>query len=214
MKLKELSSNNRPRERLAWNNPAYLSDQELLAIILEKGSKNNNVLELSGKVLAEGYDGLKRKTLKELEEIEGIGFSKACKIISLLELSKRVNSTKKLKEVSKPSDVYEYYKYKLKDLEQEHFYTLSLNTKNEVISEDIVAIGTNNMVVLHPREVFKPAIRNSANSIILVHNHPSKNPAPSDEDRQITAQLVKAGELLNIQVLDHIVIGEGFDSAY
>ena len=143
-------------------------------------------------------------------DIKGIGVAKASKLIAAFELSKRVNSGKIVgKEVNGAADIANYYMERLRDLKKEHFYALLLDSKNRIIKEQLISVGTLNSSLVHPREVFKEAIRNSANAIILVHNHASKGEVEaSAEDLEITAKLKEVGNLLGIKVLDHIIIGE------
>lgn len=210
MIIKELSFDNRPRERLVNNGVENLSDYELLSIILQSGTKGENVINLSQKILSKyNLDKLSNCSLKELQAIKGIGIAKACQIISAFELSKRgINSKIKNKQIKSAKDVFEYCKLKMSNLDRERFVVLFLDTKNKIIKEEIVSIGTLNSSLIHPREVFKNAIKNSANSVIFVHNHPSGDPTPSDEDKEITKQLFDIGNMLEIKVLDHVIIGK------
>jgi DNA repair protein RadC len=215
MKIKDISIENRPRERLEKHGSWALSDAEILAIILQKGTKNENVIDLSNRLISK-YDlsDLSRCSLNELQKIKGIGKAKACQIMALFEFNKRFMIPKNNnKPIKCAKDVYEYIYPKLVNLDKEHFIVLHLDTKNRIIKEETVSIGTLNSSIIHPREVFKSAIKESANSVILVHNHPSGETEPSIEDKEITDKLFNAGELLSIKVLDHIIIGnEGFYS--
>ena len=131
-------------------------------------------------------------------------------LIAAFELSKRVSSGKICERVvNNPSDIAKYYMEKLKDLKKEYFIAVFLDSKNKVIKDEAISIGTLNSSLVHPREVFKEAIKNSANSIILVHNHPSGNVEPSDEDYRVNKVLIEAGELVGIKVLDHLIVGDG-----
>lgn len=204
---------NRPRERLEIKGPEALSDTELLAIILQKGTKEINVIELSNQLLKNGFNNLYKMSLNELRKIKGMGFAKACQIKALFELNNRyVFSKKNGKSIQKAKDVYEYFHPKLSRLEKEYFIVIHLDTKNKIIKEETISIGTLNYSVIHPREVFKSAIRESANAVIMIHNHPSGESEPSDEDLEVTKTLIEAGELLSIKILDHIIIGR--DSYY
>ena len=212
MRIKDISKENRPRERFLKNGMGVLSNAELLAIILKVGSKKENVIDMSNRLLTKyKMDKLSGLSLNELQEIDGIGPAKAMQIKALFEFNNRYNyliKTKKLITIKKSEDVYNCFVDKLKDKKKEHFYVLFLDSKNKLISEDLISVGTLNSSIVHPREVFNNAIRENANSIILVHNHPSGNPQPSEEDKKITELLVKAGELLSIKVLDHVIIGK------
>jgi len=211
MRIKDISKENRPRERFLKNGVGVLSNAELLAIILKVGSKKENVIDMSNRLLTKyKIDKLSSLSLNELQEIDGIGPAKAMQIKALFEFNNRYNQvikTKKIITIKKSEDVYNCFVDKLKDKKKEHFYVLFLDSKNKLISEDLISVGTLNSSIVHPREVFNNAIRENANSIILVHNHPSGNPQPSEEDKEITELLVKAGELLSIKVLDHVIIG-------
>ena len=204
----------RPRERLKFKGTESLSDAELLAIILQNGSYGENVVDLSNRMISTfGLDKLNSLSLNELIKIKGIGLAKASKIISAFELSKRVNSGRICEKVVKnPSDIAKYYMEKLKDLKKEHFIAVFLDSKNKIIKDEIISIGTLNSSLVHPREVFKEAIKNSANSIILVHNHPSGNVEASDEDYRVNKVLIETGNLVGIKVLDHLIVGDGYRS--
>ncbi|MBU1200943.1 MAG: DNA repair protein RadC [Nanoarchaeota archaeon] len=209
MRIKDISKENRPRERFLKNGAMALSDAELLAIILQKGSKKENVVDMSNRIISKnGIDKLSELSLKELQEIDGIGPGKAMQIKALFEFNKRYSLSKQNgKPIKSAKDVFEYCSPKLSGVDKEHFIILHLDTRNRVIKDEIVSVGTLNSSVIHPREVFKSAIKESANAIILVHNHPSGDTKPSEEDKTITERLFDAGELLDIKVLDHIIIG-------
>src|SRR3989338_4917743 len=159
-----------------------------------------------------GLDKLFECSLKEIQEIKGIGPSKAMQILAMAELGKRYNQLKQTEDkdqrkISCAKDVFDYFHERLKDEKQEHFYILMLNSQNNIIGEHLVSKGILDASILHPREVFKPAIKNSASKIILVHNHPSGYSKPSNEDLEITKKLNNLGKDLNIILLDHIIIG-------
>jgi len=211
MRIKDISKENRPRERFAKDGAYSLSDAELLAIILEKGTRYENVIDMSNRLISTyGLSNLSTLSLTELQKIKGIGPVKAMQVKALFEFNKRYNLSRQDKvSIKSAKDVFNYASEKLKDLDKEHFVILHLDTKNKITKDETISIGILNASLIHPREVFKSAIKESANSIILVHNHPSGDPAPSDEDLSITEKLIKAGELLNIKVLDHVIIGDG-----
>jgi DNA repair protein RadC len=211
MRIKDISKENRPRERLERYGVGSLSDAELLAVILKIGNKTENVIDMCNRLISKyGIDKLSSCSLKELQEIKGIGKAKACQILALFEFNKRHNIAKKNgKPIKSAKDVYEYVAPKLAGLTKEIFMVLHLDSKNRIIKEETVSIGTLTASLIHPREVFKSAIKESANSIILLHNHPSGDPAPSQEDEEITERLFDAGELLGIKVLDHVIVGNG-----
>ncbi len=147
-------------------------------------------------------------SLKELQEIKGIGQAKAMQILTIAEIQKRINQSKQpIKRISCAEDVFNLMHEKLKDKKEEHFYILLLDTKNNLITEPVlITKGILDASIIHPREVFKPAIKNSAAKIILVHNHPSGDPSPSGEDMEITEKLTIVGDELGIKVLDHVII--------
>jgi len=210
MKIKDISPENRPRERLEKQGPSVLSDAELLAVILKTGNKDENVIDMSNRLISKyGFDKLSMCSLTELQEINGIGSAKACQIIALFELNKRHSYSKTQgKPIKTAKDVFEHCSPKLSSSDREHFMILHLDTKNRVIKDEIVSVGALTGTIAHPREVFKSAIKESAHSVILVHNHPSGDPAPSDEDLKMTERLLEAGEILGIKVLDHVIVGK------
>ena len=202
---------NRPRERFLKYSAEVLSDAELFAILLRTGTIHENVIDMSNRLIAEyGLDKLFECSLKELQKIKGIGPSKAMQILSIAEIVKRQNQSKKpVKKINCAKDVFNYFHEKLKDKKQEHFYILMLNTQNNIICEQLISKGILDASIIHPREIFRPAIKNSASKIILVHNHPSGNPTPSPDDLEITTKLIKMGKELEIKVLDSVIIGDG-----
>ncbi len=186
-----------------------LSDAELLAVIIQKGTRKENVINLSHKLLTKfNLTELSKCSIKELQQIKGIGLAKACQIVAVFELNIRQDQIQqKDKIITSAKEVYNYCHAQLNKTDKETFIVLHLNSKNKIIKEEIVSIGTINKTVVHPREIFKSAIKENANSIILVHNHPSGDPEPSEEDIFITEKLFEAGELLLIKILDHVIIG-------
>ena len=210
MRIKDISKENRPRERLEKNGVHVLSDAELLAIIFKTGNKQENAVEMSDRLISKyGIGKLNELSLKELQEIDGIGPAKSMQIKALFEFNKRHNLSKVNNlPIKTAKDVFLYAFEKLSNNKKEHFMVLHLDTKNKIIKDEIISIGTLNASIIHPREVFKSAIKESANSIILVHNHPSGDSEPSVEDKEITEKLMEAGEILNIKVLDHVIIGK------
>jgi len=211
MRIKDISKENRPRERFLKRGPEALSEAELFAILLRTGSKGENVIEMSNRLINEyGLDKLFECSLKELQEIKGIGPSKAMQILTIAEINKRCNLSKKpIKKITCANDVFDLFHERLKDEKQEHFYLIMLNTKNHIIGEHLVSKGVLDAAILEPREVFRPAIKNAASRIIILHNHPSGDPTPSEEDIDITKRLIEAGKMVNIQLLDHVIIGDG-----
>ena len=210
MRIKEIALEQRPRERLKTKGLDSLNDSELLAIILQNGTNGENVIDLSHRLIALfGLEKLNTLSLAELMKIKGIKLGKASKLIAAFELSKRASSGRICEKVVKnPSDIAQYYISKQKDLKKEHFIAVFLDSKNKIIRDEIISIGTLNSSLVHPREVFKEAFKNSANSIILVHNHPSGNVEPSDEDYRVNKVLIETGNLVWIKVLDHLIVGD------
>ena len=215
MKILDFPKQNRPRERFLKLGPEVLSDAELFAILLrtgtrgKKGEKGENVIDMSNRLIKEyRLDKLFECSLKELQEIKGIGPSKAMQILTIAKIQKRINQSKHpIKKITCAEDVFNYFHERLKDKKEEHFYILMLDTKNNIINEQLISKGILDASIIHPREVFKPAIKNSASKIILVHNHPSGDPNPSNEDLEITEKLTNAGEEIGISVLDHVILG-------
>lgn len=211
--IKDIPLNERPRERLINKGVEYLSNEELLAILLKTGTKDYSVKVLANNILKQldNINSLKDINLQSLIKIKGIGQVKACEILAAIELGKRLNEKitciNQIKVYSSDS-IYEYYKDKLNDKKQEHFYCVYLDTKNHIIKDKLLFIGTINESLIHPREIFKEAYLLSASSVICVHNHPSGNVNPSNNDIIMTKQLQEVGKILGIKVLDHIIIGK------
>lgn len=209
--VRDIPQSERPRERMLKYGAENLSNAELLAILLRTGSSNESVLQVAQNVLVqtETLENLYDISFEELMKIRGIGSAKAIQIKAGIELGRRVvRQTQEEKfAISKPEDAANYIMEDIKYLKKEHFITLLLNTKNQIISKETISIGNLNSSIVHPREVFKPAIKKSVSAIIMVHNHPSGDPTPSKEDIEVTRRLIKAGEILGIDVLDHIIIG-------
>lgn len=210
MKIKEMPKQNRPRERFLKHGAESLSNAELFAIFLRTGTINENVIDISNRLIAEyGLDKLFECSLKELQKIKGIGPSKAMQVLTIAEIQKRINQSKKLiTKITCAEDVFNYFHEKLKDKKEEHFYILMLNTQNIIIGEQLISKGILDASIIHPREVFKPAIKNSCSKIILIHNHPSGDPTPSGEDLEITKKLKKIGEEIEIKVIDSVIVGD------
>lgn len=211
--VKEMALYERPREKMISKGEKSLSNSELLAIILRTGTKRKNAIELASYIINKDIQGIRHlqdMTIEELCSIDGIGISKATQIKAALELGIRVASFKPMKfKITNPWDVYKYYMDSLRYLKKEVFKIVLLNTKNEVISDIDVSIGTLNSSLVHPREVFREAIKRSSNKIILMHNHPSGSIEPSQEDKNTTFRLIECGKIIGIEVIDHIIIGDG-----
>lgn len=210
MRIHDFDPESRPRERFLNFGPASLSSAELLAIILRSGTKNLNIIDTCNEIIARfGLEKLADTTLSELQEIKGVGEAKAMQIKAVFELNNRLHfSLNKNKRIQAARDVYEYMSGRIPDEMKEHLFVLHLNTKNQIIKSELVAVGTLNASLIHPREVFKSAIRESSHAIILVHNHPSGDVEPSNADRQVTELLKKASAVIQIDLLDHIIIGK------
>ena len=207
----DLPLSERPRERLLKHGVEALSAQEILALILGRGIKDESVIVTAQKLLST-FGNLKNiaaASMEELTKIKGIGPAKAAQIKAAFELSKRVedSSDKDRKTtVKSPEDAIKSVKNQLKGKKKEHFLVLSLDTRNHLINIQTISIGSLDSSIVHPREVFKEAISSTAASVIFVHNHPSGDPTPSEDDIKLTKRLVEAGEILGIEVLDHIII--------
>lgn len=211
-KIKEFDKIDRPREKLIRLGSDSLSDEELLAIIVSTGTAKKNAIELSREILNNfSEEDLYDIEVAELSTIDGIKNAKASKIVASLKFGQRIAQKVKEKEfvqISSSEDVYSYLKNEMENKKNEYFYAILLDTKNVIISKEVISKGTLDASLVHPREAFRPAIRKSAKSIIFAHNHPSGNPKPSKDDFLITERLVDAGDLLDIKVLDHIIIGK------
>ncbi len=209
--IKDMPKIERPRERLLYFGQESLSTYELIAILLRVGSQGQSVIELAKDLVNNLNDlsDLKGMTVEELSSYKGIGKTKAITLIAAIELGTRVlNSKKEGIQISSPENVYELLKYELSDLKQEVLMVLFLDLKSNLIAKKIVFKGSLNQSLVHPREVFKYAVKYSAFQIILVHNHPSGDPNPSNQDIEVTKAFEEAGKLLQINVLDHIIIGK------
>jgi DNA repair protein RadC len=211
--IREMPTGERPRERLVEYGSKNLSNTELIAILLRTGSAGDNVISLSARLLARfgGLAELGKAAFAELCGERGLSEAKACQLLTALELGRRYISLAPEERIiiSTPQDAANLVTGEMGTLEQEHLRVILLNTRNEVLSTHEVYVGNVNSSMVRPAEVFRPAVRNNATSLIVIHNHPSGNPAPSDDDIAITADLVASGKLLGIEVLDHLVIGSG-----
>ncbi len=212
IRIKDVPKEDRPRERLLKLGANHLSNQELLAILLGSGTRTESVISLANRVLMhfEGLNLLKDATIEELTAIKGIGRAKGVLILSALELGKRMSQYKTTDRyvVRSPKDGADFVMEEMRHLNQEHFVALFLNTKNQIIHQQTIFIGSLNASIVHPREVFREAVKRSAASIIVAHNHPSGDPTPSQEDIQVTKRLNESGKMIGIDLLDHIIIGD------
>ncbi|AUJ26128.1 hypothetical protein A21D_03088 [Virgibacillus dokdonensis] len=209
--IKDVPKDDRPRERLLKVGPGQVSNAELLAIILGSGTKSESVLSLSNRLLMhfEGLKLLNDATIEELIAIKGIGRAKGVLVLAAIELGKRMNGFQSGDRyvIRSPEDGADYIMEDMRVLNQEHFVALFLNTKNQVIHRQTIFIGSLNASIVHPREVFREAVKRSAASIIVAHNHPSGDPTPSREDIHVTRRLVESGKMIGIELMDHLIIG-------
>ena len=203
-KIKDIHRFDKPREKLAAKGPEALSDQELLAVLLGSGIRGKDVFNVSRNLLRKLDNGKEKTDINTLTSIEGIGFAKACQILASFEFARR-RIVKESTVIQKADDILPFISY-IAGKKQEYFICVSLNGANEVIGNRVVTVGLLNTNQVHPREVFVNAIADRAASVILAHNHPSGVLEPSPDDIAATRQLVKAGEILGIEVLDHIII--------
>ena len=211
VKIKDIPVSDRPMERLIENGVETLSNEEIIAILLKTGTKDISAKELSSLLLSDigGIKKLGNVNFEYLNKFKGIGMSKACILLSALELSKRINKevdTIKNIKLNNTEVVYKFYKDKIGDKKQEYFYCVYLDNQKKVLDDKLLFIGTINYSVVHPREIFKEAYLLGASALICIHNHPGGNVLPSKQDIEITNNLVEVGKLLGIKVLDHIII--------
>ncbi len=207
--IKDMPRNERPRERLMLLGPKSLSTYELIAILLRIGYRNQSAIDLAKTIINETNDlsELRDKTVKELVKIKGIGNTKAITLLAAIELGERVlKPTPEKSQICSPNDVYQLLKYDMMNLQQEVLVALFLDVKSNLIAKKKIFIGSLNQSLIHPREVFKFAVKYSAYSIILVHNHPSGDPEPSIQDIEVTKRFTEAGNMLQISLLDHVII--------
>lgn len=213
IKISALAEEDRPREKLLLKGRAALSDAELITILIGSGTKSLSAVDLSKHILASvNYDlgSLARMSVKDLQQFKGIGEAKAITIVSALELGRRRKNEapqKRLK-ISSSQDAYNLMKPDLMDESVELFYIIMLNRNNQLIKKQLISKGGTNATVVDPKVIFKYALEVMANSIILVHNHPSGNLKPSEQDKRLTQKLVGAGESLDVTVIDHVIFAD------
>lgn len=215
--VRDLPEEERPREKLIRQGAASLSDTELLAILLRTGTSSVSVLHLAEEVLAKYQDkglvSIMNISPQEIASVHGVGLAKAATIVAAVELGRRLSTraAQKQEKIEGPEDVARYASPLLRFEQKEHFLVMLLDVRNRVLAMPTISIGSLTASVAHPREIFREAIRYSAANMILIHNHPSGDPTPSREDVRITKQMMKAGEIMGIPVLDHVIIaGDGF----
>lgn len=215
MQIKKMPEAERPQEKMLYSGAGGLSNSELLALIIRTGTGDKSALRLADEVITYANDntgGLGAAEVRELTEIDGIGEAKACSIVAAMELSKRIISghqgtirvrirdSRQVAEILMEEMMYE---------KRELFMTLNLNSRLQVESKSIISIGNIDSAPVHPREVFGPAVRRGAAAVVVAHNHPSGDPAPSPQDIEVTKRLIKASEILGIRLLDHVIVGNG-----
>ena len=213
VRIREMPASERPRERLRDYGPENLNNAELLAIILRVGTAAENVVHLAERLLATfgGLPGLRRATFSELRNEHGLGEAKAAQLQAALELGKRLLAAQPEERatVRSPQDVANLLRGEMALLEQEHLRVVLLNTRNQVMGVQEIYKGSVNAAQVRVGEVLRPAVRENCPALVVVHNHPSGDPTPSPQDIAVTKELVEAGKLLDIEVLDHIIIGQG-----
>ena len=214
MIIRELPTEERPREKLISLGSSVVSNAELLAILIGTGTKDRSALDLAASLLAAEEDGLGNlagSTQEEICRISGMGITKACRIIAAFELGRRL-ATRPLPGrvlITSPDSIADLFMEEMRYYRKEFFQVLLLNSKGEIISIEKSSVGDLSSTIVHPREIFSGAVRRSAAAVVFVHNHPSGNPEPSGEDQEVTLRLIEAGKILGIRVLDHIIIGDG-----
>ena len=212
--IHEMNIQERPREKFEHFGPDKLSDAELLALILRTGSRNKSAVCLSEEILdldipGIGLEKLYHLSKKELTDIPGVGDVKALQILAICELSKRLSKLKAREQISfcSPESIARYYMAEFRSYRQEHLMLLLFDSKNHLIGERLISKGTANASIAEPRDIFSEALRAGAVSIVLIHNHPSGDTTPSSADLTVTHRIYESGELLGIQLLDHIIVG-------
>lgn len=212
--IKEIPLNDRPREKMAANGAAVLTDAELIAILLRTGTAEKSAIDIASEMTADGglYKRLAGITrLNELTNIKGLGQAKAATVLAALEIGRRIASAKPLEKIhlSCPQDVADFLMPRLRYAAKEQFVVILLNGKNKVIGTEVVSEGSLSSSIVHPREVYAPAMLHHAAAIMVAHNHPSGDPKPSFEDEEVTRMLSRSGKVLGIPMIDHVIIGDG-----
>jgi len=213
MRIEEIPSEERPRERLKALGVEVLSLRELVALVIGSGSSRRSSMDVAEDLVSAlgSVKGLAAASVEKLARVNGVGPATACRLKAAMELGRRVIKAARgeIKVVRCPEDAAGLVIDDMRNLDREHFAVILLDSKNAVISVEKVSVGTVNSSIVHPREVLKPALEKSATSIILVHNHPTGNVSPSREDIMITRRFEKCGRILGIEVVDHIIVGDG-----
>lgn len=210
-KVKDLPLDDRPREKLLLRGPQNLTDAELIAILLRTGTKGKSVIAMAQEIISKENNlaQLAAKSSADLVKTSGVGKDKAATLLAAFEISRRILHQSKWysqKKITSPADVAEIFIPLLRDEIKEQFIVVCLNSSNKIIKYERISQGNLNSSVVHPREIFKSAVENNSASIILIHNHPSENPEPSNEDISITKKIVEAGKMMDIPVFDHVII--------
>ncbi len=211
-RIKDLPIDERPREKLSKLGAESLSNAELIAIILRTGARNRTAIRLAEELLSyvNGLQGLLDVSVEELKDIPGIGQVKAGQLLALGELTKRIHAALYSKKtINSAEELVEILMPQMRFLQREVFWIIVLNCQNQIITIQEISRGSLTETIVHPREVFREAIRRSGSALILAHNHPGGNPEPSVEDLEITQRLVKGSHILGIEILDHLIIGDG-----
>jgi DNA repair protein RadC len=214
VKIRELPADERPREKLAKDGPSALKDAELITVLLQSGIVGKHVTEVAQELLkrAGSLANLTRFSVEDFQDVPGIGFAKAVKLVAAFALGKRIaEQTLSLKKLDSPEAVYALLGPEMRALRQESLRAILLDTRYQLIRVQEVSLGSTNESIAHPREVFRPAVISSAYAVIVVHNHPSGDASPSQTDHSLTRRLAEAAELLQIKLLDHIIIGAPTD---
>jgi DNA repair protein RadC len=215
LKLRDMPPSEQPRERLIEKGPGALSDAELVAVILRVGIPGQGVLELSKELVSKhSLKGLLNMGFEELAMVKGLGKSKACELIACSEIARRLVNSAPIasSKINSPADAVRLCN-ELQDKEKEYLVALYVNSRHAMIKKQVLSIGNLNTNIVDPREIFKHALRCNAYGVVLLHNHPSGEPEPSDEDIEITRLIADAGRLLNILLIDHVIISSnGFTS--
>lgn len=210
-RIKDIEESQRPRERLEKQGAQVLSDSELLAILLRVGMKGSSAVQIGGRLLFlfEGLIGLQRATFTELCDVDGVGPAKAAQIKAAIELGRRLArlTPKERVLITSPQDVADQVQYKMASLEQEELWVLLLDSRNHHIRTEQLYRGSLNASSVRPAEIYRAGIRHNAAALIIVHNHPSGDPLPSPEDVHLTRVLIEAGQMLEMPILDHVVVG-------
>lgn len=208
LQIRDLPEEEKPREKLRRHGPTALRNYELMAVVLGRGSRKEGILELSRRIISQyGNQALFSKgDVEKIEKVLGLSPVQACQLVASFELGKRLFGKQTEVFLRSPQEVFEYAKDLIR-LKKEYLRGLYVDTRNKLVRDEVIAIGTLNASLAHPREVFHPAIESHAAAIILVHNHPSGDPSPSKDDIELTKQIYKASKILDIEILDHVIIG-------